>query len=72
MEVQTVSGRAKLFNSSYADLELEVRRQLQQMFGDAGFDAKRDIAGIIFNRQSWGRAAPESRRAFKQVLEVLA
>ncbi len=115
VEVQTVAGRAKLFNSSYADLELEVRRQLQQMFGDAGFDAKRDIAGIIFNRwghayiapqpgfyfggpdrpaplevirerygriafghselsgrQSWGRAAQESRRALKQVLEVLA
>ena len=114
VEVQTMSGRARLFGSSYADLELEVRRQLQQMFASAGFDARRDIAGIIFNRwghayiapqpgfyfgsadrpaplevirerygriafghselsgrQSWGRAAQESRRALKQVLEVL-
>lgn len=115
VEVQTMGGRARLFGSSYADLEGEVRRQLQQMFGSAGFDARRDIAGIIFNRwghayiapqpgfyfakagqaaplevvrqrygriafghselsgrQSWGRAAQESRRALKQVLEVMA
>jgi spermidine dehydrogenase len=114
VEVQTVAGRAKLFNSSYVDLENEVRRQLQQMFGSAGFDARRDIAGIIFNRwghayiapqpgfyfggpdrpaplevirkrygriafghselsgrQSWGRAAQESRRALQQVMQVL-
>lgn len=29
-------------------------RQLQQMLGSAGFDAKRDIAGIVLNR--WGHA----------------
>jgi spermidine dehydrogenase len=111
---QTAGARVKLFNASYADLELQVRKQLQQMFGPAGFEAKRDIAGIIFNRwghayfapqpgfyfgaagnpaplevirrrygriafghselagrQSWGNAALESRRALKQVLEVI-
>ena len=82
------------------------------MLGSAGFDAKRDIAGIVLNRwghayiapqpgfyfgtpgkpaplavvrerygriafghselsgrQSWGRAAHETRRAFREVLE---
>jgi spermidine dehydrogenase len=111
---QTSGARALLFATSYVDFEMQIRRQLQQMLGSAGFDAKRDIAGIIFNRwghaymapqpgfyfgtsgnpaplevireryeriafghselsgrQSWGRAAQESRRALKQVLEVI-
>lgn len=111
---QTSEGRALLFGTSYAGFEMQIRRQLQQMLGSAGFDARRDIAGIVFNRwghayiapqpgfyfgtpgdtaplevirnrygrvafghselsgrQSWGRAAQESRRALKQVLEVI-
>jgi spermidine dehydrogenase len=114
IEQQTSAGRGLLFASTYAQFELEVRRQLQNLFGDAGFDARRDIAGIILNRwghayiapqpgfyfgttavpapleiirrrygriafghselsgrQSWGRAAKESRRALQQVLEVI-
>jgi spermidine dehydrogenase len=112
---QTSGGRGVLFGTSYADFELQIRKQLQEMFGSAGFDAKRDIAGLVINRwghayiapqpgfyfgtpgnpaplevirerhgrvafghselsgrQSWGRAAQESRRALKQVLEVIA
>ncbi len=112
---QTSAARALLFGTSYAEFELQIRKQLQQMLGGAGFDAKRDIAGIILNRwghayiapqpgfyfgtpgtpaplevirerygriafghselsgrQSWGRAAQESRRALKQVLQVIA
>jgi len=115
IDQQTSGARARLFGTSYADFELEIRKQLQTMFGSAGFDAKRDIAGIVLNRwghayiapkpgfyfgspgnpaplevirqrygriafghselsgrQSWGRAAQESRRALKQVLEVIA
>jgi len=111
---QTSRARGILFGTSYADFEVQIRRQLQQMLGSAGFDAKRDIAGIVLNRwghayiapqpgfyfgtpsntaplevirerygrvafghselsgrQSWGRAAQESRRALKQVLEVI-
>jgi len=111
---QTSGARAILFGTSYADFEIQIRKQLQQMLGSAGFDAKRDIAGIVLNRwghayiapqpgfyfgtpsntaplevirerhgriafghselsgrQSWGRAAQESRRALKQVLEVI-
>ena len=54
IEVQTSNARARLFGTSYADFELQIRKQLQLMLGDAGFDAKRDIAGIILNR--WGHA----------------
>jgi spermidine dehydrogenase len=115
IDQQTAAGRARLFSTGYADFELQIRRQLQQMFGAAGFDARRDIAGIVLNRwghayiapppgfyfgtagsraplevirerygriafghselsgrQSWGRAAQESRRALKQVVEVIA
>jgi len=111
---QTSEARAMLFGTSYADFEVQIRRQLQTMLGSSGFDARRDIAGIVFNRwghayiapqpgfyygtpgsaaplevirerygrvafghselsgrQSWGRAAQESRRALKQVLEVI-
>jgi spermidine dehydrogenase len=111
---QTSGARGVLFATSYVDFEMQIRMQLQQMFGSAGFNAKRDIAGIVFNRwghaymapqpgfyfgtpgnpaplevirerhgrisfghselsgrQSWGRAAQESRRALKQVLEVI-
>jgi spermidine dehydrogenase len=112
---QTSGARGMLFGTTYAEFELQIRRQLQLMFGAAGFNAKRDIAGIVINRwghayiapqpgfyfgtpenpaplevvrerygriafghselsgrQSWGRAAQESRRALKQVLEVIA
>ncbi len=112
---QTSAARGMLFATSYADFELQIRKQLQLMLGSAGFDAKRDIAGIVLNRwghayiapqpgfyfgtpataaplevirkrygriafghselsgrQSWGRAAQESRRALGQVLEVIA
>jgi spermidine dehydrogenase len=114
IDAQTSAARGRLFATSYADFELQIRRQLQQMLGDSGFDAKQDIAGIVINRwghayiapqpgfyfgtpanpaplevirarygriafghselsgrQSWGRAAQESRRALKQVLEVI-
>jgi spermidine dehydrogenase len=54
IDVQTATSRAALFATSYADFELKIRKQLQQMFGSSGFDAKRDIAGIVLNR--WGHA----------------
>jgi spermidine dehydrogenase len=115
IDLQTTAARGRLFATTYADFELQIRKQLQGMLGDSGFDAKRDIAGIVINRwghayiapqpgfyfgtpgnpaplevirerhgriafghselsgrQSWGRAAQESRRALKQVLEVMA
>lgn len=48
---QCTSARMQLFAMSYADIERQIRNQFTQMFGDYGFDANRDIAGIITNRQ---------------------
>ena len=47
-------GRAALLEKSYADFERIVVRQMTRQFSTAGFNAKRDIAGIILNR--WGHA----------------
>lgn len=47
-------GRKALLEKPYADYERTIRTQLTHQFASAGFDAKRDIAGIILNR--WGHA----------------
>jgi spermidine dehydrogenase len=51
---QCTAARLKLFGMSYAQIESSVREQFTKLFGDYGFDANRDIAGIISNR--WGHA----------------
>lgn len=51
---QGARGREELLSTSFANYEVMIRGQLQRLFGEAGFDAKRDIAGIILNR--WGHA----------------
>jgi spermidine dehydrogenase len=51
---QCTAARMQLFSMSYAQIESAVRQQFTKMFSDVGFDAKRDIAGIITNR--WGHA----------------
>jgi spermidine dehydrogenase len=47
-------GRTQLFSTSYADYERKLRAHMTKLFGASGFDARRDIAGIILNR--WGHA----------------
>ena len=51
---QGVLNRTKLYSTPYADYERAVLAQLNHQFGSAGFNAKRDVAGIILNR--WGHA----------------
>jgi spermidine dehydrogenase len=51
---QMSQGRQRLLERSYADYERSIRRQMTRMFAGLGFDARRDIAGIILNR--WGHA----------------
>jgi spermidine dehydrogenase len=51
---QCRAARMQLFGMSYKDIEMGVRQQFTKMFADYGFDANRDIAGIISNR--WGHA----------------
>ncbi len=57
IEQQTVSARMRMFGMTYADIETRVRDQFTEMFGPGGFDADRDIAGIIVNRQGHAYAA---------------
>lgn len=48
---QCTQARLQLFSMSFADIEYQVRDQFTKMFGPYGFDADRDIAGIVTNRQ---------------------
>lgn len=47
-------GRVELMSTSFREYERQIRQQFTDMFGSAGFDVQRDIAGIILNR--WGHA----------------
>ena len=53
-EAQGHRGRAEMLGTTFADYERRIREQFTTMFASAGFDAQRDIAGIILNR--WGHA----------------
>ena len=54
LEAQGPAGRQQLFDTPFADYERKVVDQLRAMFEKHGFNAPRDIAGIILNR--WGHA----------------
>jgi spermidine dehydrogenase len=47
---QCSRGRAELLYTSFREFERRVREQFTEMFSMSGFDARRDIAGIILNR----------------------
>jgi spermidine dehydrogenase len=47
-------GRGELMSVPFREYERQIRQQFTDMFARAGFDASRDIAGIILNR--WGHA----------------
>jgi spermidine dehydrogenase len=53
-EQQGHSGRAELFATPFREYEQQIRQQFSEMFARSGFDAGRDVAGIILNR--WGHA----------------
>ena len=50
---QGIQGRTEVLGRSYRDYERMLRRQMVTMLGAGGFDAARDIAGIVLN--PWGR-----------------
>ncbi len=54
LAAQSIVSRTELLNTPYRDFELRVRQQLTKLFANSGFDAERDIAGIVTNR--WGHA----------------
>jgi spermidine dehydrogenase len=51
---QCIRGRMRLLSTPYSEYERTIREQMTLMFARSGFDARRDIAGIIVNR--WGHA----------------
>jgi spermidine dehydrogenase len=53
-ELQGHMGRAELLSTPFREYERQIRKQFIDMFAKTGFDASRDIAGIILNR--WGHA----------------
>ena len=53
-EQQGHMGRAELISTPFRDYERQIRQQFTEMFARSGFDAARDISGIILNR--WGHA----------------
>jgi spermidine dehydrogenase len=53
-EDQGHRGRGEMLATSFRDYERRIRQQFTDMFAPAGFDAQRDIAGIVLNR--WGHA----------------
>ena len=53
-EEQGHRGRAEMLGTSFADYERRIREQFTAMFASSGFDAQRDIGGIVLNR--WGHA----------------
>jgi spermidine dehydrogenase len=54
IERQTARGRAELLSTPFRVYEERIREQFATLFARSGFDARRDIAGIILNR--WGHA----------------
>ena len=54
IEEQQNRGRAEILATPFREYERKIREQLTEMFGATGFDARRDVAGLILNR--WGHA----------------
>jgi spermidine dehydrogenase len=52
----------QLIGTPFRGYEKRIREQFTMMFGALGFDAKRDIAGIILNR--WGHAYLSAQPGF--------
>jgi len=53
-DAQGNMGRTEMMQTSFREYERRIRDHFTDMFGAYGFDAQRDIAGIILNR--WGHA----------------
>jgi spermidine dehydrogenase len=56
MRQQFRAGRARLYTTSFAEFEREIRDELGRMLGPAGFDFDRDVAAITVNRWPHGYA----------------
>jgi spermidine dehydrogenase len=61
LAAQVMRGRAELLSTPYREYERRIREQLAAMFGP-GFDAARDMAGLVLNR--WGHAYLSAQPGF--------
>ena len=51
---QAADARKEILGTTYREYEMKIRTLMTRLFARSGFDARRDIAGIILNR--WGHA----------------
>jgi spermidine dehydrogenase len=58
-EEQAERGRRKLLGASYAEYEARIVRQMKRLFAKSGFNAERDVAGIILNRWLYAYVNPQ-------------
>ena len=54
LKAQVAKARAELFHTSYPEYERRILEQMNTLFASSGFNAERDVRGIILNR--WGHA----------------
>lgn len=59
IEEQGERGRRKLLETSYAEYESQIIGQMRRLFTKSGFDAERDVAGIILNRWLYAYLNPQ-------------
>ncbi len=59
---QVKKGRAELLSTSYSNYERQIKDLFTNLFAGSGFQADRDIAGIILNR--WGHAYLSAQPGF--------
>jgi spermidine dehydrogenase len=52
-------GRKEIFSTSYYEYERLIREQMVRLFSRAGFNPRKDIAGIILNRWAYAYLNPE-------------
>lgn len=47
---QGAKGRSEILSTTYREYERKIVGQMSRVFGSAGFDPQRDVAGIVLNR----------------------
>ncbi len=55
-------GRIEMLTTPFHEYERRIREQMTEMFAPSGFDAQRDIAGVVLNR--WGHAFINAQPGF--------
>jgi spermidine dehydrogenase len=59
IEEQGEKGRKKLLETSYTEFESLIIAQMEKLFSEEGFTAKKDLAGIILNRWTYAYVNPQ-------------